>query len=189
MAGPRGRDGFAFYVGGEEPLLPSLFRSEQTATPTAASDISTETRSETSSSSGSSPVSEAAMMALSSREDGEDCDDEMIIGGAFIPALLYDRGGSPLSAEAAAAVTEKVNPNNRSGGDVSRISNGSSGQARRRGHYWRALSSQCLEGLDWGDAAGDGAAGGKPHRRERSESEPRLLGADCWGVVGVNWNA
>lgn len=48
--------------------------------------------------------------------------------------------------------------------------------SRRIGYHFRALSSQCLEGLDCGDSdGGGGAGGGHHHRRERSESEPRLL--------------
>ncbi|CAN0281825.1 unnamed protein product [Ectocarpus sp. 12 AP-2014] len=170
------------WLGSREPL-PSFFHSSAVATASASASAAdflanSDSSSETS---GSSAVSDQAMMELSAHDEGDGEEDDVVPMRIFIPAL--DRGATgrrglgPSFADDAEmgqrAWYQSETPCSREKANSSSSSSSSSGGSaggssctRRIGHF-RALSSQCLEGLDWGDT-------GAHHRRERSESEPRV---------------
>lgn len=180
---PGGDGGYGF------PLLFTRLVAPEAEVTLQDDETSSETSS--SSSSGSSAVSCGAMMALSARDGDEGEEDDL---GTLVPALHRDGVESvtresrhDLPPPACSSVHRIRQPFFRSfiteaSKTLSAATATTSGRnsqgtpPRRIGHHFRALSSQCLEGLDWGDSDGGGVAGGRRHhRRERSESEPQLL--------------
>ncbi|CAB1108709.1 unnamed protein product [Ectocarpus sp. CCAP 1310/34] len=148
------------WLGSQEPL-PSFFHSSAVGTASASASAAdflanSDSSSETS---GSSAVSDQAMMELSAHDEGEGEEDDVAPIGIFVPAL--DRGATGRRG-LGPSFADDADMRQRGCGD----SAGGSSCTRRIG-YFRALSSQCLEGLDWGDT-------GAHHRRERSGSEPRV---------------
>lgn len=186
--------------------FPLLFpRPTASGAETTLEEDETSSETSSSSSSGSSAVSSRAMMALSAREEDEGEEDEL---GILVPAL--HRGGvesvgregrhhrrPPPSGSSSdpqmrqaffrTCITDAPKTLSAATATMSGRSNQGS-PTRRIGHHFRALSSQCLEGLDRGDSDGVGREGGQNrHRRERSESEPRLLSGTSLHLH-IGWN-
>lgn len=166
---------------GSREALPSFFHSSAVATASASAADFLSNSDSSSETSGSSAVSDQAMMELSAHDEGDGEEDDVVPMGIFIPALdrastsrrglgssFADDAGMWYKSETPCS-REKANSSSSCSSGTS--SAGGSSCTRRIGHF-RALSSQCLEGLDWGDT-------GKHHRRERSESEPRVSQGVC----------
>lgn len=173
------------WLGSREPL-PSFFHASAVATASASASAAdflanSDSSSETS---GSSAVSDQAMMELSAHDEGDDEEDDVTPMGIFVPArdrgATGRRGLGPSFADDAEMgqrvwyQSETPCSREKANSSSSSSTGGSAGgsSCTRRIGYFRALSSQCLEGLDWGDT-------GAHHRRERSESEPRVSQGVC----------